>query len=182
MTAESLKKILLADKLFGRKEALGIAAEAAGSASYFAALMQCFLGTEYRLVQRAAWSVGWAARKNPGMIIPYIPVLVNQLQNKEAPVAVVRNCAGILQDVDIPEPYQGTVMNACFDFVTTPEAPVAVKAFALTILYNLSRQHPDIQPELQLIIEERWDQETAAFRSRGKKILKALLSKKKEAW
>ncbi|MEI9912474.1 MAG: hypothetical protein WDO71_24170 [Bacteroidota bacterium] len=48
------------------------------------------------------------------------------------------------------------------------------KAFSLTILQNLSRLYPEIRNEIKVIIEERWEHETAAFRSRAKKILKEL--------
>ena len=68
-------------------------------------------------------------------------------------------------------------MGICFDFIQSNEIAIAVKAFSLTILQNLSRQYPDIIPELKLIIEERWEHETAAFRSRAKKILNATGSK-----
>jgi hypothetical protein len=44
----------------------------------------------------------------------------------------------------------------------------------MTTLFNLSRFYPEIKNELKLIIEGRWNHETAAFKSRGKHILKAL--------
>jgi hypothetical protein len=65
-------------------------------------------------------------------------------------------------------------MNDCFEFIAGNDTPIAVKAFSLTILENLSASYPDIKPELKLIIEERWQYETAAFHSRAKKILKKL--------
>jgi len=75
-----------------------------------------------------------------------------------------------LQDVKIPEPFHGVVMNTCFEFISSPAEAVAVKAFSLTVLENLSRIYPEILPELKLVIEERWEHETVAFRTRAKKI------------
>jgi hypothetical protein len=63
-------------------------------------------------------------------------------------------------------------MDTCFRYIASPDETVAVKAFSLTILHNLSHQYPEIKNELKLVIEERWNYETAAFRSRAKKILK----------
>jgi hypothetical protein len=65
-------------------------------------------------------------------------------------------------------------MNTCFGFIESMTEKPAIKAFSLTVLFNLSVQYPDIRPELKAIIEDRWDYESAAFKSRGRKILKAL--------
>ena len=70
--------------------------------------------------------------------------------------------------INIPESLQGEVMNHCFNFIKDPKEAVAVKAFSLTVLENVSRQYPEILPEIKLIIDAMWEQETAAFRSRAK--------------
>ena len=136
--------------------------------------MQCFMDHSYRLSQRAAWSVSWAARKKPELVMPHLKDIIAQLHRPDAHDAIKRNVIRILQDIDIPEAFHGEVMNACFDFIADPGTPVAVKAFSLTTLFNLSKNYPDISAELKLIIETNWDNETAAFRSRGKRILAGL--------
>ena len=85
-----------------------------------------------------------------------------------------RNTVRLLQEIDIPKKYHGEVMNLCFDYIISPVEKPAVKASSLTILANLSKEYPDIKQELKTIIEDRWNVETAAFRARGKKILKSL--------
>lgn len=157
-----------------KTNALKIARFACLSKKNFLELMSCFLEEEYRIAQRAAWSVSWAAQQKPQMITPYIKDLVAQLQRKEVHDAVVRNSVRVLEHIELPEIYHGEVMNACFGFIENPTTPVAIKAFSLTILHKLSGNYPEIKHELKLIIEDRWDTETAAFKSRGKKILKTL--------
>jgi len=71
----------------------------------------------------------------------------------------------------VPEKFHGKLMTLCFDFIQTNETAVAIKAFSLTILKNLSKKYPDIIPEVKTIIEERWDNETAAFRARARSFL-----------
>jgi hypothetical protein len=154
--------------------ALKIANYACSSTKNFKALMQCFMSNEYRLAQRAAWSVSWAAQKKPAMITPYIKDLVAALQKENVHDAVKRNSVRVLEAIDIPEKFHGEVMNACFSFIETPSTPAAIKAFSLTTLFNLSKTYPEIKHEIKLIIEERWDTETAAFRARGKRILSSL--------
>ncbi len=161
-------------KEHSREQALRIANYAIQNKKQFRELMDCYTDQDYRLSQRAAWSVSWAAKNNPAMIAPYIEVLVKKLQEKGVHEAVKRNAIRVLEDIEIPESFQGEVMNHCFAFIENPATPAAIKASSLTVLFHLSQQYPDIKPELKLIIEERWDTETAAFKSRGRKILEQL--------
>ncbi len=139
----------------------------------FAELMKLFFESEYRITQRAAWPMSYCVRNYPELIKPYFNRLINNLQKKGIPDAVIRNTVRLLQDVEIPKKHHGKLMDICFGYIQSTKAPVAFKAFSLTILGNLSKQYPDIIPELKLIIEERWEHETAAFHSRARKILKS---------
>lgn len=138
----------------------------------FAELMKLFLQGEYRIIQRAAWPVSYCVRNYPELITPYYKQILPLLHKPGVHDAVVRNIVRLLQFVTIPKRHHGTIMNACFEFIGSNDTAVAVKAFSLTVLQNLSKEYPEIKPELKLIIEERWSYETAAFKSRAKKILK----------
>lgn len=170
----NIKEALLDNSTYSKEQILKISEYACAFAKNFKELMQCFLSNEYRLAQRAAWSVSWAAKKKPAIIVPHIKTLVAQLSRTDVHDAVIRNSVRVLQDIEIPEALHGDVMNACFQFIEKPAIAIAIKAFSLTTLFNLSKIYPEIKPELKLIIEDRIDNETAAFKSRAKKILKAL--------
>jgi hypothetical protein len=161
-------------KEHSKAHALTIANYACESKKNFKELMNCFLDDEYRLAQRAAWSVSWAAMKKPEMIYPHIKDLVSVLYKKNVHDAVIRNSVRVLQEIEIPEKYHGEVMNACFQFLEKPSTAVAIKAFSLTTLFNLSKKYPEIKPELKLIINDSLEHETAAFKARAKKILPKL--------
>lgn len=140
----------------------------------FDELFDLFLNDEYRVVQRSGWPLSYAVSAHPKFIQKHFSKLLKNLQKPGLHNAVRRNTVRLLQDVSIPQKFQGQVMDLCFDYINSPTEAIAVKAFALTILDNLSQQYPEIKPELKTIIEDRWDYETAAFRSRAKKILKRL--------
>jgi hypothetical protein len=137
----------------------------------FAVLIELFFKGEYRITQRAAWPLSYCVRAHPALIGPYFKRLLDNLARKDIHVAVIRNTVRLFQDVEIPKKYHGRVMSTCFDFVQSPETPIAVKVFSLTILANLSAQYPEIRGELKLIIEEQWEQATPGFRSRAKRLL-----------
>ena len=167
----NIREALLKDKLHKKEQALVVTDYACSSCKHFEELMHCFLSNEYRLAQRAAWNVSWAAKKQPHLITPYIKDLIQQLPRKDVHNAVIRNSVRILQKINIPEELHGELMDSCFNFIESNETPVAIKAFSLTILFNLSKIYPDIKNELKLLIEERWEHETVAFKQRGKQIL-----------
>jgi hypothetical protein len=138
----------------------------------FDELMKVFLTGDDLILQRAGWPLSYCAQQNPAFVLPHLGKLLKLLQKPKVHNAVIRNIVRLLQDMSIPARYQGEVMNICFDFISSPEQPAAIKAFSLTILEHLAASYPDIIPELKLIIEERWPYETPAFHSRAKKILK----------
>ncbi len=172
-----LRDELLREKVHSKAHATEITHYACSSPKHFKELMDCFLCNDYRITQRAAWSVSWAGRARPDLIKPYIKQLVAQLSRNDVHNAVIRNSIRVLEMTDIPEDCHAAVMNACFTFIENPNTPAAIKAFSLTTLYNLSTYYPEIKPELKLIIEMLWDGETPAFKSRGRNILKAIVQK-----
>ncbi len=143
------------------------------SQSRFDKLFELFLLGEYRVAQRAAWPLSNAVTDHPQLIKKHIGKLLGNIRKPGVHNAVKRNSVRMLQEISIPGKYHGDVMNLCFDFIISPFEKPAIKASSLTVLQNLSRQYPDIKQELKTIIEDRWDLESAAFRSRAKKILTA---------
>lgn len=137
----------------------------------FAALMELFFSGEYRVSQRAAWPMSYCVQGHPALIAPYLHRLIGYMGKEGVHDAIIRNSLRLLQHVDIPKKHHGELMNACFSFIEKPETAVAIKAFALTVLGNLARVYPEILPEIKLVIEDRFDHETAAFRSRARKLL-----------
>jgi hypothetical protein len=140
----------------------------------FAELMKCFFEGEYRVTQRAGWPMSYCAAKYPDLIKTYFKKLLENLAKPDLHDAIPRNTVRLLQYVDIPEKFHGQVMDICFRYISSPTEAVAVKAFSITVLQNLAKKYPEIVNEIKLVIEERWDYETIAFKTRAKKLLKEL--------
>jgi hypothetical protein len=140
----------------------------------FDELFHLFLTDEYRVVQRAAWPLSNCVINHPELIQKHFSKLIKNLGKPTLHDAVKRNTFRLLQYITIPPRFHGGIMNRCFDYITSPDEPVAVKVFSLTVLQNLAKKYPEIQNELKLVIEERRDHESTAFISRAKKIIKEL--------
>jgi hypothetical protein len=148
-----------------------IAAYTGNDTERFGVLMSLFTGGETRLVQRSAWVLSYVIRKHPSLLTPYLAQTIDLLKTPGLPTAVPRNILRVLQDIPLPESVHEPLMDACFRFIADPAAPIAVKAFSLTVLDNLSRTYPEIRGELVTTVQERLPYETAAFRSRARKVL-----------
>lgn len=138
----------------------------------FDQLIGLFLHDEPLVVQRAAWPLSEIVCSHPRLIQPYLGELLRYYIQPGHHDAVRRSTVRMLQWIEIPEAYQGIVMNHCFEFLLSPTEKPGVKAFSLTVLQNLSRIHPDIRQELKTVIHDRWSFETPAFHARAKKILR----------
>jgi hypothetical protein len=138
----------------------------------FDELFKLFLSKDTDMSRRAAWSLSYCTRAYPKLINKHLGKLIKNLQKEDLHDAIKRNSVRILEHIDIPKRYHGDTMNTCFNFIQSPGESVAIKAFSLTVLGNLLPLYPDIRNELKLVIEECWEHETAAFRSRAKKLLK----------
>ena len=138
----------------------------------FDELFHLFLTDEYRVVQRAAWPISYCVADHPEFVKKHFAKVLKAIEKRGVHDSVKRNCIRFLQHIDIPEKFHGRVMDICFRFFSSPTEAVAIKAFSITVLQKLAKLYPGIINEVKLIIEERWDYETPAFKARAKKLLK----------
>lgn len=124
--------------------------------------------------QRASWPISVIAQKKPNLLLPYLEELVSKIEESENHPAVNRNIVRGFQYMKIPEEFEGRILNRCFEFISDHNQPVAVKAFSMTVVHNLSKKYPEICGELKTVIESILPNGSAGIKSRGNKILKAL--------
>ena len=161
-----------------RKQAEKIAKWIGNKPDRFATFIHLFLHDEYRVVQRAAWVLSVVAEKHYELDKPWLPQMIAKMQQPGVHVAVKRNVVRILQFLEIPEELHGDVMNVCFEMLADPKETIAVRAFSMTVLADLSKYYPDIKHELIAIIEDQLEQGASpGFIARSKKLLKELRAK-----
>lgn len=138
----------------------------------FAELMEMFLGDIYRVTQRAAWVVGYCAEYQPHLVEPYLETMIDLLGRKDVHVAVKRNVVRFLQFIEIPDDLKGKTYDHCFELLSDPNEPIAVRVFAMSVAFNIAKNEPDLLSELKLLVAESMRHSpTPGFCSRAKKIL-----------
>lgn len=140
---------------------------------HFDQLLEIFLtGKDYRMVQRAAWPLSYAAVNAPQLISRHYERIVEQLDVPGKAPAVRRNILRIFDQLpEIPEAYHGVLMDRCFQYIADPNEAIASQAYALGILERLARFYPEITPELKAVVEGRMPHAAPAYKARGRRIL-----------
>ena len=154
-----------------KEQALKIASWVGGDARRLDQLMGLVFSGQPLIVQRAAWVVGIVGEAHAALFQPYIKKMTVKMKQPGVHAAVKRNFVRILQTIDIPRTMLGAVTNLCFDLLTSPKEPIAVKVFSMTVLARIAHQEPDLEQELRLVVEQQLPLSGAGFRSRAKRVL-----------
>lgn len=141
--------------------------------SRFADLMKLFFTVDIRLNQRTALVISKCVDKHPSLIYPYREKLIKNLYNPVGD-AIKRNTMRVFQTVDVPKQLWGEALEKCFEYLESNNEAIAIRAFAMTVAYNISQHVPEIKPELKALIEEIIIFGSAGLKNRGNKIIKKL--------
>jgi hypothetical protein len=139
----------------------------------FAELMECFFSDDLVLSQRAAWAMNECAENHPELILPWLEQMIRNLDN---PVhdAVRRNTVRVMSYIDIPSDLLGLATSHCFNLLISPTEPIAVKAFSMSALLNITKKENGLKNELQIVVLDLMENGSPAIISRGKKVLAEL--------
>ena len=140
----------------------------------FAELIEIIIGKDLEMANRAAWVIPSINDKNIDQLIqPYLKTVI-ELLNQPVHDAIKRNMVRMLQFTNIPKKLQVITLEYCFQLLNNSKEAVAIRVFAMTVLYNLTIQEPDLAHELYDSIEMHMEGALPAYKSRGGKILKSL--------
>ncbi len=139
----------------------------------FESLIDLMIVGKPPIPQRAAWVFSTVAEKHQWLIKPYISKLIELLPTFKH-WGIQRCILFVYEKIEIPENKMGEMFEICYNYVNNAKVPVAVRVFAMQILYNISLKEPDLQNEIKLLIESHLDTGSAGYLSRAKKILNKL--------
>ncbi|MEM1219567.1 MAG: hypothetical protein AAGH79_11665 [Bacteroidota bacterium] len=161
------------ERSYSKAGALQIADYIGSDPERFQALMDIFLFDEYRISQRSAWVLSHVADRHLFLIHPYIEAIIDRMLTSNND-AIKRNTLRIFAMMELPEEWQGRMVDICFNLLDNPKEPIAVRVHAMQNLWNICQKEPELIPELKVIIEDHMATGSAGLRSRGGKILRAM--------
>lgn len=151
-----------------------IVSEIGNSSKKMEQLMSIFIKGPQRISQRAAWPMSHIVQNHPNLLDNYYTLFIQLLHQNDNHNAINRNILRALQFVDIPEQFQGEILDVSFKLLNSSEEPIAVKVFSMTVIFNLSKKYPEIIPELKSSINMLMPTAKPGIKSRGNRILNQL--------
>ena len=127
------------------------------------------------LSSRAMWVLGHCSDLDYDCIKPYHIKLVNNLKQKDLHNGVIRNTLRLFQKHPVPKETESFILDKCFDYIKNPTEAIAVRAFAITVVFNISMPYPELLNELLIILNHLSETEDGpGIRSRVKNTIKAI--------
>lgn len=167
-----LKKALLSDRSKPHMEHL--AEIVSINPELFSDLWHLIKTEESPLPERGSWLFEKSALRNLTIAQPHLEEIITYL-----PVpnhnSIHRNLSKIVAQFEtIPEKLQGNLYSLCIERILSPPVHVAIKVYSMTIAFNIAKDIPELREELALVINDQMEFNSAGFKSRGNKILKAI--------
>jgi hypothetical protein len=141
--------------------------------SLFPQIYHCMFSNHPKLAWHSAWVIDHVSEVKPQLLEPLLPDLIGHLPGLKNS-SLKRHFTRMLLSQKIPENQMGTLVDLLYDLLS-PAEPVAVRANAMQLLYNISLIEPDLQPELISVTESILEEDlTPGLLSKSKKILSRL--------
>jgi 8-oxo-dGTP diphosphatase len=166
-------------RMMGMKEAEWFAGSAIDNPQVFSKLLEYSFSGDQKLAFRASWTLTKVCDKDPQLIYPYIDEIVLKLGNMESESAI-RSFLRIISLADLSSinmKRHGILTDYCFGILKSGFSAVALKAYAMEILYKLALIYPELGSELEATISILQIDGSAGILSRGRQILRKLASR-----
>ena len=137
-------------------------------------LIGLIVNYECPVSEKAAWAMNHCYEDGVGFFEDYLEELIPILGNSTYSDSVKRNIVRILQFIEIPESFQTSVIDSCFELVTNKKTAIAVKAFSLGVLEKMVKLYPELKNELVAVIEDLLPKASSGIKNRGQHILRRL--------
>lgn len=122
---------------------------------------------------RAIWVLTHCSDIEPERIKIFHIKLINHLKNKNLHSGVIRSVLKIFQEQPVPKKLESFMLDKCFEYIKNPTEAIAVRAFAMTVIFNISKPYPELLNELSIVLQHlNIADESAAVINRAKHTLK----------
>lgn len=142
---------------------------------FFENLFSIIISEEEKYSVRASYVLCLISSKNPEIIKPRIPELIeiiNNVKNSGIKKNLLKIFVSYIRVED--EDHIGLLVDMCFRFIKSSVESIATRVYSMEILYKMTRLEPDLKNELILVLDEVIINSDKAVLSCARKIRKRL--------
>ncbi len=149
-----------------------IANWAGTNAERIADLVDIALNADGQTAARALWALEKVAAAHHNILLPHIPALVAALPRFTFS-GMRRITCKILMLTNVPQDFDGPIIDFCFRMLETPDEPIGVKANCMSLIASRLSDYPELKPELKMIVDSIIEtSDSKGFVVRARKVLK----------
>jgi hypothetical protein len=115
-------------------------------------LVKLALEKDPLLSSRSMWVLSHCSDINPLCVKPYYSTLILNLKNKRLHDGVIRCTLRLFQEQKVPIKHQSFLIDKCYEYVKNPTEAIAIRSFAITVIYQISKPYPELLHELKLLL------------------------------
>jgi len=168
-------------RMMGSSEVGWIASSAASNPVLFRKLIDFTEDKDSRIVFRSSWALTKVCETDPSLFNNYLHVIVRKLllSNNESAKRSFLKILTLTGTKSLSETDRGQLTDLCFSFLRTKDSAIAVKAYSMDVLYEISHDYPDMIHELAAALSLIPDDGSAGIKSKSRSLLKKLTAIKK---
>ena len=167
----NLHQIIMSEH--SRAQAVMIADLVIQKPALFDELLDIVFAEEEPVSRRAAWPLRFIHEMNVSLLDNYIQIIIVKLPEIKS-VAIQRNLLYILANSNVPEFYNGRLLEYTSKVLLNTSSSVALLIYSVDIFFNISKDEPDLLNELRLIIDFLIPNATAGVRSKCRNTLRKI--------
>lgn len=141
--------------------------------SVFEEVFDAFVNLNGRIAHRSGFILGSVFKKNQGLLIPKIELLLSKMQNP--PNERYRwHVIWYLSHCNFPAEHDGLAATYAFEELGKSYAKPAVKNASMRLLTFICKRNPELIPEYKLYLEEVIEDERPTLVKQAKNVLQTL--------
>lgn len=164
------------NRLMSMKEADWLAGSALIHPALPEKLLEYSSKSDNKLAFRASWVLTKVYDKYPELIQSHLQKIIRTLPDLENE-SVIRSFMKILSFCDMKtfmEEDHGLLADYCLSGLISPFTPIAIKAYAMEILYRLTVLYPQLGNEVAAAISSVMEEGSPGIKSKGKTVLRRI--------
>lgn len=136
-------------------------------------LVALVLINEDVLSSRASWVLWHCNDIDSELIIPFYSKLILNMRNKTLHYSTVRNTLRLFQKEKVPKKHEAFMLDLCYGYIKNPHEAIAIRAFSITIIYNICKFYKELFFEFSLVLSQiNQPNESAGMKSKIKNTLR----------